>query len=116
MVEVEVLKPSRWLLLAFLRKYNIRDNKVGRHSQEEGHGFDFDLGPCSPCACSPGIPASCHSPKTSTLLVANSKLSVGLNVSVNGFALRYSSWDYIVPGCVLHRCQDTLNCSEDKQI
>lgn len=51
MVEVEILKPTRWLLLAFQKKYNIYYNKVGWHSQEEGHGFDSDLGPCSPCAC-----------------------------------------------------------------
>ena len=67
-------------------------------SQQEGLGFDsrlgrgvFLCGVCmfSPClrGFSPGTPASSHSPKTCRLgarLIGESKLSVGVSVSVNG--------------------------------
>jgi len=57
-------------------------------SQQEGCWFDpFDPF-CAEFACSPRVSvASSHSPKTcrlGTRLIGNSKLSVGVNVSVNG--------------------------------
>jgi len=56
-------------------------------SQQEGSWFLPGWGVCmfSPCQCgfSPGAPASSHSPKTCRL-IGDSKLSISVNVSVNG--------------------------------
>ncbi len=61
-------------------------------SQQEGSGFK-PTGPLGPfcvefvCSClrgfSPGTPASSHNPKTCRL-IGDSKLPVGVNVSVSG--------------------------------
>ncbi len=47
----------------------------------------------SPClhGFSPGTPASCHSPKPRRLIVGDSKLPTGVNVSVNGCLCLYVS-------------------------